>query len=161
VDGVTVVVGLIMLTGLLGIVVPLLPGLPLVWAAVLLWALARQSTAGWVVFAIATTLALCGALLQYVLPGRRMARAGVPTSSMLAGAVLGIVGFFVIPVLGAFLGFTLGVYLAERVRLGTHDAAWPSTKHALKAAALSIGIELLTGLAIVSTWLIGVTAIAS
>jgi hypothetical protein len=75
---------------------------------------------------------------------------------MVAGGVLGVVGFFVIPVVGAFMGFPLGIYLAERVRLGPHAAAWQSTKHALKAIAFSIGIELLTGLAIATTWVIGV-----
>ena len=155
-DGLSIVVGLLMLVGLIGIVVPLLPGLPLVWAAVLVWASEAQTPAGWVVLGIATALALTGSLLQYLLPGRRMAKAGVTTSSTVAGAALGVVGFFVIPVLGAFLGFVLGVYLAERIKLGNHAAAWPSTKHALKAIGLSVGIELLTGLAIATTWVIGV-----
>jgi uncharacterized protein YqgC (DUF456 family) len=156
----TVVAGLIMLVGLIGTVVPLLPGLPLVWGAVLLWATAAQSTAAWVVFGIATTLALSGLLLAYLLPGRRMAAAGVTTSSTLAGAALGIVGFLVIPVVGAFLGFALGVYVAEHIRLGTHSAAWSATEHALKAIGWSMGIELLTGLAIATAWLIGVSTTA-
>jgi uncharacterized protein YqgC (DUF456 family) len=159
-NGLNILVGLIMLVGLVGIVVPLLPGLLLIWAAVLLWALEAQSTAGWVVLGIATALAMTGSVLQYLLPGRRMARAGVTKSSTLAGVALGVVGFFVIPVVGAFLGFVLGVYLAELIKLGAHAAAWRATKHALKAIALSMGIELLTGLAIATTWLIGVTAIA-
>ena len=159
-NGLNVVVGLIMAVGLIGIVVPPLPGLPLIWAAVLVWALATHTQAGWVVFGIATALSLSGLLLQYLLPGRRMAKAGVTTSSTVTGAALGVVGFFVIPVVGGFLGFALGVYLAERIKLGTHAAAWPSTKHALKAIVLSMGIELLTGLAVATTWLIGVAVTA-
>jgi uncharacterized protein YqgC (DUF456 family) len=159
-DGFTVVVGLIMLAGLIGIIVPVLPGLLLVWAAVLVWAWEAQSPAGWVVLGIATTLALSGFVLQYLLPGRRMAAAGVTRSTTLAGVALGVAGFFLIPVVGAFLGFVLGIYLAERVKQHTHAAAWPSTKHALKAIGLSVGIELLTGLAIATTWLIGVAATA-
>jgi len=155
-DGLTIVVGLIMLVGLVGIAVPVLPGLLVVWAAVLLWASQAQTAGGWVVLAIATALALCGFLLQYLLPGRRLRAAGVTTSTTLAGAALAVVGFFVIPVVGAFLGFVLGVYLAERTKHGTHAAAWTSTMHALKAIGLSMGIELLTGLAIAGTWVIGV-----
>jgi uncharacterized protein YqgC (DUF456 family) len=155
-DGGTVLVGLIMLVGLIGIVLPMVPGLPLIWVAVLVWASEVQTTTGWVVFGIATALALSGFLLQYLLPGRRMAKAGVTTSSTLAGALLGIVGFFVIPVVGGFLGFVLGIYVVERARLGAHAAAWLSTKHALKAIMLSMGIELLTGLAIATTWVIAV-----
>ena len=155
-DGFTVVVGLIILAGLIGIAVPVLPGLLLVWAAVLIWAAETQTTGGWVVLGIATALALSGFVLQYVLPGRRLRNAGITTSTTAAGAVLAIVGFFVIPIVGVFLGFALGIYLAERIKLGTHAAAWRSTFHALKAIGLSIGIELVTGLAIASTWLIGV-----
>jgi len=159
-DGITVVVGLIIFVGLIGIVVPLLPGVPLVWAAVLIWASEARAPAGWVVLGVATILALSGFVLQYLLPGRRMAKAGVTTSSTVAGAALGVVGFFVIPVVGTLLGFPLGIYLAERVKLGTHVAAWTSTKHALKAIGLGMGIELLTGLAIATTWVIGVAATA-
>jgi len=157
-DGLTVAVGLMMLVGLIGIAVPVLPGLLVVWAAVLLWASEAQTAAGWVVLAIATALALSGFLLQYLLPGRRLRAAGVTTSTTVAGAALAVVGFFVIPVVGAFLGFALGIYLAERIKRGAHAAAWPSTKRALKAIGLSMGIELLTGLAIATTWVIGVVA---
>lgn len=159
-DGVTLVVGLMMLIGMIGIVVPLLPGLLLMWAAVLIWALEAQAPAGWAVFAVATALTVAGVLLQYVLPGRRMAKAGVTTSSTLAGVALGIVGYFVVPVLGAFLGFVLGVYLAELIKQGSRGAAWPTTKHALKAIALSMGIELLAGLAVATTWVVGVVLTA-
>jgi len=155
-DGLTIVVGLIMLVGLVGILVPVLPGLLVVWGAVLLWAIEAQTAAGWVVLGISTTLALSGFLLQYLLPGRRMAKAGVTTSSTLAGAAMAVVGFFVIPVVGVFLGFPLGIYLAERIKLGTHAGAWSSTTQALRAIALSMGIELLTGLAIAGTWVVGV-----
>jgi len=159
-DGVTVVVGVIMFVGLIGILVPVLPGLVLVWAAVLVWALEAQTPAGWVVLGIATTLALSGFVLRYLLPGRRLAAAGVTRSTTLTGVALGVAGFFLIPVVGAFLGFPLGIYLAERVKRRTHAAAWPSTKHALKAIFLSMGIELLTGFAIATTWLIGLAATA-
>ena len=155
-DGLTVVVGLLMLVGLIGIAVPVLPGLFLVWAAVLIWAFAVRTSAGWVVLGIATVLALLGLLLQYLVPGRRLRTAGVTTTATMAGAALAVVGFFVIPVVGGFLGFALGVYLAERVKRGDHAMAWSSTRHALKAIGLSIGIELVTGLAIAATWVFAV-----
>ena len=155
-DGLTLAVGLIMLVGLIGIVVPVMPGLLLVWMAVLIWAAGTQTIAGWVVLGIASTLALSGLLLQYVLPGRRLRTAGVTTSSTMAGAGLAAVGFFVLPVVGAFVGFVLGVYLAERIKLGNHAIAWTSTRHALRAIGLSLGIELATGLAIAATWAVAV-----
>jgi uncharacterized protein len=150
---VDVIVGLVVVVGLVGIIVPVLPGLLLVWAAVAVWCTERQDATGWIVLAVVTALALAGGALKYLLPGRRMRTQGVPTLTMVAGGTLGLVGFFVVPVVGLFLGFVLGVYLAERRRLHQHDAAWASTIVALKAAGWSMVIELLTGLLIAATWL--------
>jgi len=123
---------------------------------VLLLAIATQETAGWVVLAVATVLAATGFLLQYLVPGRRLRTAGVSTSTILVAAAVAVVGFFVVPVVGAFLGFALGIYLMERIRLGAHPPAWRSTRAALTAIALSVGIELVTALAIASTWVVAV-----
>lgn len=153
-----VLVGAAILVGLVGIVVVVLPGLVLVWAAVAVWALVERTGIAWGVLAVATVLVVGGTVVKYLLPGRRMRDAGIPGRSIFAGAALGFVGFFVIPVVGLFVGFVLGIYLSERIRLGGHGVAWPSTVHALKAAGLAILIELLAGLLIAATWLIGVIA---
>lgn len=149
--GITVVAGLIMLVGLVGIVIPVLPGLLLVWGGVLLWTIEVQGGAWWI-FGIATVLTAACLLLEYTIPGKRMRRAGVRTSTLLAGLGLAVVGFFVIPAVGALLGFPLGIYLIERARRGGHAQAWTATKHALKAVGLNILIELTTGLLIVGIW---------
>ncbi len=60
-----------------------------------------------------------------------------------------------LPVVGLFVGFVLGVYLAERTRLGS-ASAWPSTKASLRAVGLSILIELLFGVLAATAWGVGV-----
>jgi uncharacterized protein YqgC (DUF456 family) len=120
--------------------------------------LASDGAARWAVLAVATVLLIVSQVVKYLVPGRQLKQAGVPTRSTLAGVVLGIVGFFVVPVVGLFLGFVLGVYLAELARLGDHQTAWPSTVHALKAVGLSILVELAAGLLIAAAWLAGVVA---
>jgi len=153
-----VLVGLAIAIGLVGVVLPILPGLLLVWAAVLVWALVEGGALAWTVFAFATILVAASQVMKYLLPGRRLQAAGVPTRSMVVGGVLGVIGFFVVPVVGLLLGFVLGVYVAERVRLGTHGGAWGSTVHAIKAAGLSIAIELAAGLVVAASWLAAVLA---
>jgi len=148
------VVGLAVLVGLVGILVPVLPGTILILGAVLLWAVESASAEGWVVFALVTTFLVIGGVVKYALPGRGLQAAGVPNSTLLLGGLLGIVGFFVVPVVGLLLGFVLGVYLAELVRVG-RERAWPSTKAALRAAGLSVLIELAAGLLAACTWLLG------
>ena len=136
--------------------VPVLPGLLLVLAGILVWALERQDATGWTVLAVATALVVTGSVVKYLLPGRRLRERGVPWSTLALGGLLGVVGFFVIPLLGLPLGFVLGVYLAERSRLQTHEAAWPSTVGALKAVGWSIAIELAAGLLAAAVWLVAV-----
>ena len=153
-----VLIGLLMAVGLFGIIVPVLPGLLLVWAGVLLWALVERSIFGWGVLALATLILVIAQVVKYLLPGRRLQAAGVPLRSIIIGGILGIIGFFVIPIIGALIGFIAGVYMAERLRLGGQGGAWDSTVHALKAAGMTVLIELMAGLVIAAGWVAAVTA---
>jgi uncharacterized protein YqgC (DUF456 family) len=155
---VDLLVGLAVLVGLVGIVVPVLPGSILILGAVLVWAAASATAVGWVVFALVTTLLVVGGIVKYAVPGRGLKTAGVPSRTLVAGGLLGIVGFFVIPVVGLVVGFVLGVYLAELQRVGL-DAAWSSTRAALQAAGLSLLIELAAGLLAAAAWLVGAVAV--
>jgi uncharacterized protein YqgC (DUF456 family) len=155
-DFALVLVGLAIFVGIIGIVVPVLPGALLSWAAILVWAIEEQSTTGWMVLTVATVLIGTSQVVKYIVPERRMRDAGVPRRSIAIGVLLGIVGFFVIPVVGMFVGFPLGVYLSERQRLRAHDTAWTSTKHALRATGLSILIEFVGASLAAAVWLLAV-----
>ena len=153
--GVEVLVALAIAVGLVGVLVPILPGSVLVLAAILVWAWEVGGTAAWVVFGVAAAVLVAGGVVKFLVPNRRLKDAGIPASTQWIGAALGIVGFFVIPVIGLFIGFVLGVYLAEHRRLGA-TAAWPSTRQALKAVGLSILIELAAGVVATLIWIAGV-----
>jgi len=148
-----------MVVGVLGVIIPMVPGLVLCWIAVGVWAIFGdvEGAGRWVVLGVATMIAALGIVVKYAWPGRNLKRSGVPSLSLLAGGVLGLVGFFVIPVVGLVIGFVLGVWVAERIRLGDFGKAWPSTKHALKAAGLAMLIELATALTIAGVWVLGLT----
>ncbi|MER7440992.1 DUF456 domain-containing protein [Micromonospora avicenniae] len=153
---VSVIAALAIVAGLAGVIVPGLPALPLCWGGVLVWAIFGGAGAGrWLVLAAATLVAVGGTVVKYAWPGRNLKRSGVPTSSLLAGGLLGLVGFFVVPVLGLVLGFVGGVWAAERLRLGDSRLAWPATKRAVAAAGLSMLLEFLAGLVIAALWLAG------
>jgi uncharacterized protein len=152
-----VAAAVVIIIGIFGTVIPFVPGLVLSWVGVLFWALLAGGGAGkWLVLGIATVLAVIGNVLKYVVPGRRMKRGGVSTWTLAAGGVLGIVGFFVVPVVGLFLGFVLGVFLAELARYKDPRLAWPAAWAAVKAAGLSLLIEIFAGLCILLVWVWGV-----
>ena len=152
-----VLVGLAIATGIFGVVVPVLPGAVLVWAAILVWALA-------VGFGDRLDLLAARHRGDRRRPGREAAhaRAGAcATRASRAGRSSPVwcspsIGFFVIPFVGFFIGFPLGVYLEERRRLGRHASAWASTQEALRAMGLSIVIELSATLVASAAWLAAV-----
>ncbi|MBT0769216.1 DUF456 domain-containing protein [Kineosporia sp. J2-2] len=151
----TLLAAVLIAFGLLGVVVPVLPGLVLVAGGVLVWALAEGSATGWTVFGVAVAVLVLGTVVKYALPGRRLKEGGVPGITLAAGVLLGVFGFFVIPVIGLPIGFVLGVYAAELLRLGGHAGAWPSTVQAVKAVGLSMLIELAAGLIATAVWIAG------
>lgn len=149
-------VALTIAVGLVCIVVPVLPGGLVVFVAIAVWAVLVHSAVSWIVLGIAATLFVAAEIIKFTWPVKRMRRAEVATRSLVIGAVLGFVGFFVIPVLGLALGFVLGVYLAEYMSRRSARRAWASTVHAVKAVALSMGVELAAALASTVAWAVGV-----
>ncbi len=147
-----VAVAIAIVVGVVGVVVPLLPGAVLVVVALLVWALAEGSPTGWVAFALAAAVVGAGQVLKYTVPGRHLQRHGVPNRSLVAGGLLGIVGFFVIPVVGVVVGFVVGIYLSELQRVGRRSA-WPATRAALRATGLSMLIELASTLIAAVIWI--------
>ena len=153
-----VLILLAMLVGTVGIVLPVLPGLFIVWAATLLWAVEMHSTAGWTVFWVATAIYVLGLVAQYLVPARRMRATGVDSTIIGVALVAAVIGLFVIPLVGAPIAFVGSVYVMERSKHGTHERAWLATRHAVRAVMLSMGIELLTAMLIIVTWGLGVLA---
>lgn len=156
-----VLVALAIAVGLVGILVPVLPGALLVFGAIAVWAVIEgreNAVTAWATFGVVTALLGATLLIKYLWPMKRMRAADVRTWVLLVGAVFGIVGFFVIPVLGLVLGFVLGVYLAELADRRDQRLAWTSTKHAVKGVALSVGVEMAGALLATAAWVVGVLA---
>ncbi|MGN6780427.1 MAG: DUF456 domain-containing protein [Marmoricola sp.] len=142
--------------GVAGTLVPVLPGSALVGAAVLVWALLTGTAVGWAVAVVAVGLLVAGIAVKYAVPERRLRQAGVPRRSLLAGVATGVVGFFVLPVVGLVVGFLLGVLAAEWQRLGSPAAAGRSTMLAARAVGLAAVLELAFALLAAATWATGV-----
>lgn len=148
-------VALVIAVGLVGIIVPMLPGDLLVLGAILVWSAQVGGSTAWVVFALAAASVLAGTVVKYVVPGRRLKAAEVPGRTLVAGAVLAVVGFFVVPVVGLPLGFLLGIYLAEWHRQRDRRGAGTATVHALRAVGLAILIEFAFALIAALIWATG------
>lgn len=147
------VIALVMLAGLVGTALPLVPGLPVVWAAALVYGLmAGFGTTAAVAFTVITLLAIGGIAAGLVLPHKRVAAGGAPRSSVLAGVAGAIVGFFIIPVIGLLIGGVVGIWLAEYARTSDGSIAWKRTKDMVVGFGIGILVELAAGVAMVLVW---------
>jgi len=153
--GVELLVALGIAVGLVGVVVPVVPGAMLVWASILVWGIDVGTASGWGVVAVATALIAGGQVVKYTIPRKQLRTRGVPNRSLVIGGLVAIVGFFVVPVVGLFIGFVLGVYASEVQRVGAR-LAWPSTTAALRAVGVSMLLELTSVLLATAAWIIGV-----
>lgn len=153
---VTVLTAVAIMVGIAGTVIPVLPGSLLVAAVVLVWAMVLHTPVAWVTAAVVAAVAGFGGAAGHLFTGRRLIATGVPKSTLLIAGVVGLVGFFVVPVVGLPLGIVTGVYGSEAARSarlgGGHASAWLSTKATLKALGLGMLIEATCTAAAGAVW---------
>ncbi|MFB7307548.1 DUF456 domain-containing protein [Streptomyces sp. NPDC056192] len=149
-----IAVGLVILLGLVGVLVPGVPGQAIVWAAVLWWALTERTPVAWGVLIGATALLLLNQALKPLLRPRRPRESGAPRKTLMLGGIAGIVGFFVLPVVGGIVGYVGAIYGAERLRLGSGGAARASLRSVMRATGYSVLVELFACLLVTGTWLV-------
>ena len=150
-----VLVGVAIVVGVIGAAIQVYPGSLIVAGAVLIWGAVTGGAVGWTVAVVAIAAVVIASVGKYLAAGGHLERAGVPGHTMLAGGVVGVIGMFVIPVIGLPIGFVLGVYLAEYRRLRTAAGAWEASKAAIRATGLTILIELGGATVAAGAWVIG------
>ena len=150
---VALVVAIVMAIGLIGTVIPFVPGLPLIWIAALVYGLVEEFDGpGITAMVLISGLMVAGIGAKYALAGRSARRSGAPTSTIVFAGVLAFIGFFVIPVIGAVIGGILGILLAERLRLGDWGAAFSSTKAVTISLGVGVMLEIVAGLLMILCW---------
>lgn len=132
---------LLLIVGVMGTIFPILPGSLLTIGTLLVWAWVLGSTASWTAGLIGIALAVVGMSASAILTGRKMRRERIPRGPIIVGIVAGVVGMFIVPVVGLFLGFALGLLLAEYARRRDLSAAWRSSVEAMKSMGFGMLLE--------------------
>ena len=145
----------VMLAGLL--VLPLLPGLVIIWVVALGYGLvAGFGTLGWIMFALLTVLMIGGSVVDNVLMGRSAHKEGAPWWVILIAMMAAIVGSFVIPIpiIGGILAALVTLFGIEWIR----RKDWRKALASLKGMAVGWGwafvIRFIIGLIMIGLWLI-------
>lgn len=145
-------VGVVLLLGLCGVLVPGVPGSWLVWAAVMWWALEEPRPVAWWVLVGTTSVLLLSRAVRWGLPPRRLEESGATPRMAVYAGVGAVLGFVLVPVLGAIPGFIGGIYLAERLRLGRHGEAVAAVRLAMRSGGSSVLAELFACLLVAGAW---------
>jgi uncharacterized protein YqgC (DUF456 family) len=124
---------LTLLTGLLGLVIPIFPGLIVMWIGTLVYAIIQSSNGnmtwvGWLIFALITILMIAGNVVDNIIIAKHMRNKDVPWSSIILSFVAGIiVSLFFTPVAGV-IASPVGLFLAEWRRVKDKQIAFDNTK---------------------------------
>ncbi|HVR32022.1 MAG TPA: DUF456 domain-containing protein [Acidimicrobiia bacterium] len=151
-------VGLAIAVGIAGTLLPILPGLGLIWIAALVFGILEGfGLGGWTAMAIITGLAIAGTVAAIRMPQKAAAAGGISWKGQLLAVALAIVGFFAIPVVGAPVGFVAGVYLVARQQDPTR--AWEVTRSTLRSLLVAAGLQFVAAIAMALTWLVWAVAL--
>jgi uncharacterized protein YqgC (DUF456 family) len=150
---------LALIVGLLGLVVPVFPGLVVMWLGTLVYAI-LQNAAGnmnnwkWVIFGVITILMITGSIVDNIIITYKMRDKYIPWSSILfAFAASLIASLFFTPLVG-LIAAPVGLFLAESRRLKDREAAVDSTKAYMIGWGWAFGVRFLIGLAMIGFWMI-------
>ncbi len=149
----TILAAVLMVLGLGGVIIPLLPGLALIWAVALGYGLAVGfGPFGVATMVVLTVLLVFSVVLGFGIPKRSTDAHGVSRLSQVAALVGAIIGFFAIPIVGVPIGALIGVLLAERADKQDWTLAWQSTKALAKGLGLNVLAQLAVGVVMIAAW---------
>jgi uncharacterized protein YqgC (DUF456 family) len=103
-----------MLIGIIGIIVPILPGMLLVWLTLLGYAWVTDfEIIKWWMLVILTLVAMITGTASIWLPYLGAKSLGAAKRSAFLGFIGGVIGTFIMPLVGTVIGYALGIILGE------------------------------------------------
>jgi uncharacterized protein len=123
----------LLLVAWLGLIVPVFPGLVVMWLITAIYAglelaAGRMTTLGWIVFGAISVLMVVGSFVDNVIIARRMRGRLIPWSSIALAFAAGIVGSFILTPLLGIAASLLALFAAETARLRDHRQGFASAK---------------------------------
>ena len=149
----------VLLVGLLGLIMPVFPGLTVMWLGTLVYALIQNAAGNmtgwkWFLFGLITVLMIIGNIADNLIIARKMRDKYIPWSSILWAFAAGIVAsLFFTPLIG-LVAAPAGLFLAEMSRLKNREAAIDSTKAYMIGWGWAFGARFLIGLMMTGFWMI-------
>lgn len=150
---------LALLISLFGLLIPIFPGLTVMWFVMFIYAL-LQSTAqrmtywDWVIFAFITLMMIVGNIVDNIIIARKMRDKFIPWSSIILAFVASIVAsLFLTPLIGLAVA-PVALFLIEYRRLRDRTAAIESTKAYMVGWGWSFAARFAIGVLMLGSWML-------
>lgn len=139
---------LLLIIGILGTFLPVLPGLIISFAGLLLYKFGADSNLPMIWIWIFGFLTLLSAILNYIIPAKTNRKYGGTKWGSIGSVVGTIVGIFIPIPFGFLIGMFAGVFIGELLHdFSDKKKAFNSTKGAFIGFLYGTGFNLLVGLA--------------
>lgn len=150
---------IVLFFGLIGLLVPVFPGLTVMWLATLVYALieaaaGKMTGADWFLFALITLLMLIGNVIDNIIIARHMRDHQIPWGSIMLGYAAGVLASIFLTPLGGLLASPLALFAAETARLRDRGAAWASTRAYMTGWGWSLAARIGIGILMIGLWLL-------
>ena len=144
-----------MLVGLVGLIIPVFPGLVVIWLAALVFGLVTGfNTLGTVLFVLITLLMLVGAVIDNILMAALARQGGASWVSIILGMVAGLVGTILVPPIGGLIAAPAVILLLEYWHRRDWGKSWQATRGLVLGWGLSFLVRFGIGLLMVALWLV-------
>ena len=145
----------IMFVGLFGLVVPVFPGIAVIWLAALGYGVATGfTTLGWVLFAVITVLFITGAVIDNVMMSAKAHKEGAAWSSLVLGILAGILCTIFFPPFGGLIAAPLVLLLLEYLRQRDFKKALATLRGLAIGWGSAFVVRFLIGAAMIGIWLV-------
>lgn len=153
----TVFIGLVILTGLFGLLIPGFPGIVIIWIATLGYGiLVGFDTLGIVLFIVITLLMIAGVTVDNVLMGAGARMGGAAWRTVIIAVVAGVAGTLIFPPFGGLAAAPLAIFLVEYWRVRDGRQAWRATLGLAAGFGASFFVRFLIGALMFTLWLVWV-----
>jgi len=124
---------LALLAGLFGLVIPVFPGLTVMWIGTLIYAIIQaiagnMTWGGWLIFVVITLLMIGGNVVDNIIIAKHMLDKNIPWSSIIISFAAGIIFSLFLTPLAGMVASPVGLFLAEWQRIKDKQAAFDNTK---------------------------------
>ncbi|HSV85548.1 MAG TPA: DUF456 domain-containing protein [Levilinea sp.] len=144
----------VMLFGLLALVIPVIPGIVIIWLAALVYGIiAGFEMVGFIIFVLLTLIMLGSTFLDEVIIGASSRAHGASWRAVAVAAVAGVIGTILLPPFGGLLGAIIGIFVVELMRVKDLRTALHSTRGVVVGCGGAVLAKLVLGVIMISLWL--------